>query len=268
LPDAGLGLLARQRIASGVARVQEYRGLARSLWMYYGDPRQVHRMRRFYARFIRPGDLCFDVGAHVGSRIPAWLRLGGRIVAIEPQPRCMGLLRRLYGHLPQVELVEQALGPAPGRQELLICAREPTVSTLSRGWASSIKQVRQNFARVEWERSVVVPVTTLDALIAEYGEPAFCKIDVEGYDLEVLRGLSRPVRALSFEYVPPGLDQVLACLNRLTELGNYEFNWSPGESMRLWWSEWVDATELTGLLQAIPAQANPGDVYARLAPGS
>jgi FkbM family methyltransferase len=176
----------------------------------------------------------------------------------------MDLLRWLYGRSGNVELVEQALGPRPGRQELLVCDREPTVSTLSPGWASTVKQARPNFARVRWERTVSVPVTTLDALITDYGEPAFCKIDVEGYDLEVLRGLSRPLRALSFEYVPPALEDVLDCLDLLVQLGRYEYNWSPGESMRLWWPEWVGVEQLSRLLRAIPNQANPGDIYARL----
>jgi FkbM family methyltransferase len=235
--------------------------------MYYGDPVQIRRMVRFYARFIRPGDLCFDVGAHVGSRIPAWARLGARIVAVEPLPICARLLRRLYGGAPNVELVEAALGAKPGQQAMLVCDREPTVSTLSREWAATMRHGRRSFATVRWDRSVVVPVTTLDALIARYGEPAFCKIDVEGYDLEVLRGLSQPLPALSFEYVPPALDTALACLDRLCQLGPYEFNWSPGESMRLQLPDWVASRQMASLLRSLPDQANPGDVYARLRRG-
>jgi hypothetical protein len=123
---------------------------------------------------------------------------------------------------------------------------------------------RAGFARTRWGRSVVVPVTTLDALIGRYGRPAFCKIDVEGYDLEVLHGLSEPLPALSFEYVPPALDLVLACLDRLAELGPYAFNWSAGESMQWCWPTWVDAATLAAYLRDYPAQGNPGDVYARL----
>jgi hypothetical protein len=109
-----------------------------------------------------------------------------------------------------------------------------------------------------------VPVTTLDLLIDRYGMPAFCKIDTEGYDLEVLRGLSKPLHALSFEYVPPALDLVELCLRRLSDLGAYEYNWSPGESMAMHWSGWVDARTLSDYLTAFPRQGNPGDVYARL----
>lgn len=242
----------------------QYLGLARSLAIYYGDPEQVHRAARFYRPFIRPGDLCFDVGAHVGSRIAAWTRLGARIVAVEPVPHCMRLLRLLYGHRRDVRLVEAALGPDEGRTEMLVYDREPTVSTLSRDWAARVRHERPGFVGVRWNRTVPVAVTTLDALIARYDQPAFCKIDVEGFDLEVLSGLSRPLKALSFEYVPPTLDLALACLDRLLALGRYEFNFSYGESMRMHAPVWVGRAGLEPVLRSLPADGPCGDVYARL----
>ena len=108
----------------------------------------------------------------------------------------------------------------------------------------------------------------LDELIQEHGAPTFCKIDVEGFDLEVLTGLTQPLQALSFEYVPPALDLALACVERIDQLARYEFNWSAGESMRLHWPQWVDSRTLTAYLRTLPSQGNPGDVYARLHGGS
>jgi FkbM family methyltransferase len=247
-----------------MASLVQYLGLARSLALYYADPDHVHRAARFYGRFIRPGDLCFDVGAHVGSRIAAWTRLGARTVAVEPVPHCARLLRLLYGRRRDVELVEAALGPAEGRAELLVDDREPTVSTVSTAWAARMRRERPGFAGVRWNRSVTVEVTTLDAVVALYGEPSFCKIDVEGYDIEVLRGLSRPLRALSFECVPPAADLALACMDRLLALGSYEFNFSYGESMRLHRATWGSRDDLGPLLRSLPADGPCGDVYARL----
>jgi FkbM family methyltransferase len=247
------------------ANLSQVRGVARSLWMYYGHPRQMQRMARLYGQFIAPGDVAFDIGAHVGSRTLAWSRLGARVVAVEPVPQAVRTLRVLFGRSANVALVPAAVGADAGMLPMLVSEREPTVSTLSAAWADRMVRERDAFARTRWERSVDVPVTTLDALIARYGQPAFCKIDTEGYDLEVLRGLSRPVRCLSFEYVPPALDLVLECLARLSELGLYTYNWSPGESMHLRWHDWVDADTLVAYLRAYPRQGNPGDVYARLA---
>jgi len=254
----------RLRVGSRSSAFDLPRGIARSLWMYYGRPQHIRQMRRFYAQFLRRGDLAFDIGAHVGSRTLVYTALGARVVAVEPVPAAMRVLRLLYGWQRGVTLLPAALGAAAGEMSMLVCEREPTVSTLSADWAGRMTRERQSFAGVRWGRSVVVPVLTLDDLIGRYGPPAFCKIDVEGYDLEVLRGLSKPLAALSFEYVPPALDLALACLDRLNQLGGYEFNWSWGESMRLHWPEWVTSETLTTYLAAFPRQGNPGDVYARL----
>jgi FkbM family methyltransferase len=244
-------------------RLRDYYGVARSLAMYYGIPFQVGRMRRFYARFIRPGDLCFDVGAHVGSRIAAWSRLGARVVAVEPQPTFMRLLRRWYGARPNVALVEQALGATRGEGVMLVSRRTPTLTTLSGEWASRVRHA-PGFSGTRWDSSAVVAVTTLDHLIARYGEPRFCKIDVEGYELEVLRGLSRPLPTLSFECIPATADIALGCIERLGQLGSYEFNWSASEWMRLRFRRWLDAPRMAALLRSFPRQASSGDVYARL----
>ena len=107
-------------------------------------------------------------------------------------------------------------------------------------------------------------VTTLDDLIAAHGEPAFCKIDVEGFEADVLRGLSRPLRALSFEYLPMAHDAALAVLDLVESKGSYRYNYSPIETM-LWASErWLDATELLALLERYRPTGRSGDVYARL----
>ena len=113
-----------------------------------------------------------------------------------------------------------------------------------------------------------VPVTTLDELIARHGLPAFCKIDVEGYELEVLCGLSRPIPALSFEYLSVCLDRARACVARLAELGQYQFNWSVGESHRLRSDGWLDADRLLAHLGDLGAAGGSGDIYARLRAGA
>ena len=107
-------------------------------------------------------------------------------------------------------------------------------------------------------------MTTLDALIATYGEPAFCKIDVEGFERKVLAGLSRPLRALSFEYLPAAHGEALDALAQVEALGDYRYNYSPIETMR-WASEsWLDGSELRQLLERFRPSGRSGDVYARL----
>ncbi len=237
-------------------------GMARSLAMYHGIPGRHRRMVAFYRQFLGPGDLAFDVGAHVGSRVRAWRKLGARVVAVEPQPDCVRVLRLLFDRDPQVVLVTDALGAEPGRAQLGVSTATPTVSSMAAGWRDDVAH-DASFARVRWDRTVDVTVTTLDALVAEHGEPAFCKVDVEGFELDVLAGLSEPVRALSFEYLPPAHDAALAVLARVEELGDYRYNYSPVETLTWASPEWLDADGLRALLDRYRPLGRSGDVYAR-----
>lgn len=244
------------------------RGIGRSLLMYHGVPGRQRRMRRFYGEFLGSGDVGFDIGAHVGSRVRAWRGLGARVIAVEPQADCVRVLRLFFGRDDGVTIVPRAAGAKAGRAQLNLSTTTPTVSSMSPDWMSSVTADR-SFARVHWDRSVTVETVTLDDLIAVHGVPRFCKIDVEGFEVDVLAGLTQPLRALSFEYLPPAHDSALVALNLVERLGasagGYLYNYSPVETMRLAGDRWLGAAELVQLLERVRPLGRSGDVYARLA---
>ncbi len=238
-------------------------GLARSLAIYHAIPGRHRRLRRLYSQFAGQGDLVFDIGAHVGNHVRGCVALGCRVVAIEPQPDFARVLRTLFARSRNVVVLESAVGATEGRGALSISERTPTVTSLAADWRSERTQ-EPGFEGVRWNRHIEVETTTLDALIARFGVPAFTKIDVEGSEPVVLAGLSHPVPALCFEYLPGALDQVEACLARLRALGPYRFNWSVGESYRLASPAWLDAQTLLESLQATAADQRSGDVFVQL----
>lgn len=179
--------------------------------------RYVQKHIAFYRSFIGPNDVVFDVGANVGWRTLAFWRLGRRVVAVEPQPSCADALARLFSGDRRVIVCPCALGAASGEAELHLCD-ESVLASLS---SEHIRTVSESgrFAGKEWKRSIRVPVRTLDELIEGYGEPAFIKIDVEGFESEVIQGLSRPIAALSIEYTPEEHHRAVECLSLLDDLG-------------------------------------------------
>lgn len=240
--------------------------LSRSFDVYYRDAARTARMDALNAAFVQPGHLAFDIGAHVGDRTGSFLRLGARVVALEPQPAVFRALRLIYGRLEQVTLTQAGIAARQGQITLNLNRANPTISTASADLITAARGAREWQGQV-WDDAISIPVTTLDRLIAQHGQPDFIKIDVEGFELEALCGLSAPVPLLSFEFTLIQRDLALSCLTQLERLGPYRFNYSLGEEHRLRLATWASAQDLWEILRRLPEAANSGDIFARLPHG-
>lgn len=225
--------------------------------------RRQRQRRRFFRQFIPRDGLCFDVGANLGDRTDLFLALGARVVAIEPVAETAALLRQRFAGHARLTILETALGAAAGESTITVCTPHQ-LSTLALDWFAATDASRRFPGRaiVAAQRT---PLTTLDHLIDLYGAPDFIKIDVEGYELEVLKGLSQPVPALSIEYTPETLEQAVACTDYLSGLGRIELNYSHGDSLTWALKEWLCAEALFPILRADCEQdvLQFGDIYVR-----
>jgi FkbM family methyltransferase len=239
------------------------RGIFRSLRIYYGNRQHGPAMDRLYRQFVRRGDLVFDIGAHVGDRVAAFRRLEARVVAVEPQPALIKTLRLLYGRDSKVTIEAAAVGRQTGTIELSVNIDNPTISTASMDFIAAAASAPR-WQRQTWSKRLRVPLTTIDALIARHGMPAFIKIDVEGFEAEALAGLGQPVQALSFEFTLIQRNVARACLERCRALGYTRFNAILGESQEFEHKDWIGTEAIARWLDELPPDANSGDIYARL----
>lgn len=218
------------------------------------------KMRLFYGQFLGAGELCFDIGANVGNRLKIFQKIGARVIAIEPQRQCARELRRCYGDNEKIVIVEMAVSDSLGKAELMT-SNFHMVSSLSQEWVSATKSSGR-FSQHRWRRSGMVDLTTMDTLIDQYGIPRFAKIDVEGFELKVIQGLTRPIPFISLEFTPETRQSSLECLQWLANLGEPVFNFSNGESMTFTHSDWINLRQMKDYLESLEVTHKVwGDIY-------
>ncbi|MGB0885996.1 MAG: FkbM family methyltransferase [Chitinophagales bacterium] len=214
----------------------------------------------FYSQFVKRGDLVFDVGANEGNRTDIYLSIGAKVVAVEPQEDCYTKLEKRFGN--KIDLIKKGLGEKEETKTLYIS----DTNLISSFNAEHIEEMKKDrFKGVNWDKTADIHLTTLDNLIAKYGTPDFCKIDVEGFEFDVLKGLSSPLKSLSLEYiVPENKDVIVNCINHLNSLGKIECNHSYGESMELGMPNWMEGKAFEEYLKTKEFEATSyGDVYVR-----
>lgn len=231
---------------------------------YFENPLETEykkKLLRFYSQFIVPGNLCFDIGASYGNRTSTYLELGAKVITFEPQSNVAKFLEKKFGK--KILLIKKAVGSKDEFRTMYV-NKNTALSSLSKDWINKVSKSKR-FSNQKWDKKIEVEVVTLDAIIEKYGVPDFCKIDVEGFEFEVLKGLTRPIRQLSFEFtIPEFIQQAINCIEYLNLLGTIVCNFSSGESLELGLEDWISPVDFIKLFKTLQTKnIIDGDIYIR-----
>lgn len=249
------------QIKNSIIKSPFYPALRSVYRFFFNRGANAHRTRMgaFYSQFFQPGDIVFDVGANQGEYSEMYAIEGGRVVALEPNTNFSPRLNALAG-IYDIRPVIKAVGDVPGKAFLNVCSTPGFSTLIAPGvdWMSK----SPDYESVKWTHKLEIEVTTLDILAEQFGKPEYVKIDVEGYEINVLRGMTFNPRYLSFEFGARRKCASQECLDNMGARG-YEFRPIVGREYRFATQEWMSHAEASAwLLDFSIDQAEYGDMFA------
>lgn len=208
---------------------------------------ELHFYKELLGNDVRQA-LIFDIGANQGYKTATFLRMGARVVAVDPDEVNQKILEESflkYRRSPKpVTIVPKAVSDKNATETIWIDEPGSAKNSISPKWVETLRQDQSRFGHtLAFAERKQVTTVTLDSLIAQYGEPLFVKIDVEGHEFGVLQGLHKPVPFVSFEVnLPDFQPEGLQCIERLAELAPAgRFNYCEDCSTGLRLKEWLSA---------------------------
>ena len=217
-----------------------------------------YRKKRFFQDLIKKDQVCFDIGANMGSNTDLFLSTGANVIAFEPQQQCFDVLISKFKNNPRVTVEKVAVGEINSQKTLKI-SNESQISTFSDEFIKAYSHQTQ----FNWNGMEDVEMKTLDTLIQKYGVPDFCKIDVEGYEPQIFTSLSYNIPLTSFEFNYPLRHLSIECIKILEKFESPSFNYVAFESPKFELNRWVNSKEMMQIINRLPEQVKTGDIYMK-----
>ena len=211
-----------------------------------GRQNELQEECAFYNKLLIEKKLMFDVGANHGDKTAPFSLIANKVIAFEPDKANVEFLNFRFRYNKNVTIEDKAVSSEIGTAQFYVVNPGSGLNTID----AKRKEL------LDIDAGYIVSTTTLDAMIQTYGTPDFIKIDVEGHEIDVLSGLSHPIKMLAFEAnLPEFIQRTLACLDIICDLDpkymfNYGFNigverndWLSLEEIKLF----ITSTDLTYL---------------------
>lgn len=218
---------------------------------------------KIFENIIKRGDLVFDVGSNMGEKSEIFIGLGSKVIGFEPQRECYTSTLSKFNGNPNFIGENVGLDKKVGKETIYIASYH-TISSMSEKFIEESKKER--FADFNWDNKREIDTDTLDNMVSKYGKPKFIKIDVEGYELNVLEGLSDQIDYISVEFNPELCDVTISCIEYIDSLnnGNTSFNYGYRNDEDFKYDKWVSKGELIKYLESVnDFKFEFGDVYCK-----
>jgi FkbM family methyltransferase len=216
----------------------------------------TYKQKIFYKKLIKKNDLCFDIGANIGKKSKLFLSLKAKVIAFEPQTKCFDFLNKIKDS--NFKFYAYAVGDKNETKQLHL-ANHIEVATLSHKMIDFYTT-----ENLKWKNKEEVIVKKLDTLVGEFGLPHFCKIDTEGFELDILSNLSFPIKLIEFEFNEAFINETILALDAINNLGNYKFNYILNEHPKFINTQWSSIIEIKKQIVTLKKDKLHGNLFAKL----
>ena len=179
--------------------------------------------------------ILFDIGANRGFYTDANIDKYDLCILVEANPSLCSFLEGKYKNNSKICIENVIISNK--ESETFYISNADTISTVDKEWI-----LKSRFTgNYSWQPVEGIPTVSLNSLIQKYGEPLFIKVDVEGYEYNVLQSLTKKVSGLCFEWAEEKKDEILLTLVYLQSLGytRYGLQFEDSYKYEVKDSEWM-----------------------------